>query len=207
MKKELVGDDVETMLNQYAVILQKIFWYVYLQVLWILFTLIGFLFFGIFPATYALLVVVKQQDTSTTRAFHAFRRAYLESFFVINRAATIWLVMILLLSINIFFLPESQQIIRLAATSMLVFLLLCLVHFLNYFQTDAKVIEQIKRSFLLTFINPRKNIGYILLVIMLGAAFYIIPGITCFFAVSVSAKAISWIKGTDQTIVQHTKIS
>ncbi|WP_257351054.1 DUF624 domain-containing protein [Pseudalkalibacillus decolorationis] len=185
---------MNTVLTQYASVLQKIYLYAYVQILWLLFTLAGLLIFGLFPATYALLTVMKQQaDTSAAAIFHTFREAYRDAFFVINKASIIWITMLLLMITNLLILPDTQQVLKLAVVSMISFLLLCIVHFFNYFQADEHMTVQIKRSFAHACLHPKQNVGYACIFLMLGAALWLIPGITCFFGVSIAAKAIIYL--------------
>lgn len=184
---------VETILTQYAKVLQKIYWYAYVQILWVIFTIMGLIIFGIFPATHALLKVMNQQDSSSSEIFHEFKQAYRVAFFAINRAAIIWFTMIILLSANLMILPGTQQIIKLIAASMICLLVLCIVHFFHYFRIDESAMKQIKRSFAYTCLHPKQNVGYACIILMLGASILFIPGITCFFGVSVSIKGISYV--------------
>ncbi|WP_408011085.1 YesL family protein [Pseudalkalibacillus sp. A8] len=185
---------MNTVLTQYANLLQKIYWYAYVQILWILFTLAGLVIFGLFPATYALLKVTKQQtDTSATAIFHVFRQAYRNAFFPINKASIIWITMLILMSSNLLILPGAQPILKLVVISTICFLLLCIVHFFHFFQTDKSTMAQIKRSFAHACLHPKQNVGYACIFLLLGAALWFIPGITCFFGVSITAKAITYI--------------
>ena len=185
---------MDNVLVQYASALQKVYWYAYLQVLWVLFTLAGLIIFGIFPATRALMTVMNQQtDTSAVDIFHTFRQAYQEVFFAINKASILWTIMLILMSVNLLILPETQQILRLLALGMICFLLLCIVHFIYFFHYREPTFVQIKQSFAHACLHPRKNVGYACIFLLLGIAILFIPGITCFFGVSVTAKLITHI--------------
>ncbi|SHN34618.1 DUF624 domain-containing protein [Gracilibacillus kekensis] len=184
---------MDTIFQQYARVVQLIFLYAYAQVLWVLFTLAGLIIFGIFPATYALFLVINQHDTSTSAIFHAYKQAYRDVFIPMNRAALMWIIMLILLSTNLFILPDTQELIKVGAASMIVLLMLCIIHFIYYFKLEVPTLTQIKQSFSHACLNPKKNVGYLCIFLLIGVSFMIIPGITSFFCVSVAAKSVTFI--------------
>lgn len=176
---------MDTVLSYYAISLQKVYKFAYLQVLWLFFTAIGFGVFGVFPATYALLNLLNvQEDLTAKKTFRLFYKVYISSFIPINKAGLIWQVMILLMGANL--LLTTSSILQLFVIAMLYFILLCMVYFFRYFIQDQPVVRQIKSSFHYVLLYPRKNIRYTIIFIGLFLGINFLPGLTFFFGASVS---------------------
>lgn len=171
-------------LSKYVYVLQKIYWFAYLQVLWMLFTLIGLVGFGVFPATHALFTVLKEKDLSSGEAFHKFRNAFKFSFLKMGQAAIIWELMFILISLNLFIFHSMY--IKYFVMGMLGLILLSLIHFFQYFEIEKPIIFQVKRAFSFAFILPKNNAGYMFIFVLLLLAIAFIPGITFFFGISVA---------------------
>lgn len=183
-------------LSKYAYVLQKIYWFAYLQILWILFTMIGFIFLGIFPATHALFTVLKdQKELSSGEAFRKFRGAFTVSFLKINKAAIIWQPMYTIISLNLFIISSDYLFIKVMVTGMLGLILLSMIHFLQYFEVEKPILSQIKRAFSLVFLLPKHNAGYMCVFVLLLLAIAFIPGITFFFGMSLAVFFIVKIGG------------
>lgn len=171
-------------LSKYVMVLQKIYWFAYLQVLWMVFSLVGLVVFGVFPATHALFTVLKEKDLSSGEAFRQFRNAFAFSFFKMGKAAIIWELMILLISFNLFIVHSIYM--KFLVMGMLGLILLSVIHFFQYFEIENSIIFQVKRAFSFAFILPKNNAGYMLIFVLLLLAIAYIPGITFFFGISVA---------------------
>lgn len=173
------------MLSKYAMVLQKLYWFAYLQLLWMLFTLCGLVIFGLFPATYALLTLVKEKEELSSReGFYRFKNIFVSSFKTINKTGLLWQVMVLLLASNLLIIPVENVVVRAAVVAVLGLTILGIVHFLQYFEMDKASIFQIRRAFSFVFLQPRKNVGYMMIFVLLLVAIRFIPGISFFYVVS-----------------------
>lgn len=173
-------------LSKYAYILQKVYWFAYLQTLWSLFTICGLVFFGIFPATHALFTVLKEsKQLSSGQVFYIFRMTFTSSFMKINKAAMIWQVIVLLIGLNLIIIPSDYLYFKLMDMGMLGLILLSIIHFFQYFELEMPIILQIKRAFSLVFLYPKENASYMFIFVLLLIAITFFPGLTLFFGMSI----------------------
>lgn len=180
---------MDAMLSYYAMSLQKVYKFAYLQILWILFTVLGMGLLGVFPATYALFTVLNEhEDLTAKRTFRLFYQTYSSSFIKINKAGLIWQVMFLLISINLF-IPQVENF-QVIVFAMLCLIMLCIVYFFRYFEQEQPIIKQIKYCFRYVCLHPKQNFMYMIIFFGLFLAINFIPGITFFFGMSVAAYLI-----------------
>lgn len=192
---------LEMMLSKYAMVLQKLYWFAYLQLLWMLFTLCGLIIFGLFPATYALLTVVREsEELSSREAFRKFKNTFVSSFKPINKIGLLWQVMVLLLASNLLILPVEYVVVRVAVVVVLGLTILGVIHFYQYYEMDKASIFQIKRAFSFVFLQPRKNVGYMLIFALLLIAIRFFPGISFFYAVSSCAYFVAKIGNVNEIL-------
>lgn len=178
-------------LNIYSMGIRTIHRFLILQLYWLGFTLLGLVLFGVFPATYALLKTIKKpNDLKAREYFHIFKKVYKENFFKLNQAAIVWQVMFVLMGMNLLIFHDGNIYIYLAVLGMILMMVLCVFHFLQYFKIDRSIIEQVKRSFGYVFLHPRQNVLYMCILFGLILAINFSPGITFFFGSSVAAHFI-----------------
>lgn len=193
---------MDTFLSKYAIVIQTIYWFAYLQMLWLIFSLAGLVVFGVFPATYALLSVWKQESLTSKQTFQIFCEVFRRSFFVMNGAGILYGVMAGLISMNLLFIEAVY--IRLLVLAFLGLIFLSIVHFLQYFERDKPLIHQVKRAFLLLWMLPKSNVGHmgVLVGMLLLVAF--MPGLALFFGMSAAmflVNKIGYSKESEQ--LQH----
>ncbi|AVR00232.1 hypothetical protein OBCHQ24_14850 [Oceanobacillus iheyensis] len=196
---------MNVILNKYVLVLQKIYWFAYLQALWLLFTLIGLVVLGIFPATHALFTVMKERDLSSNKAFHEFRNAFTRSFIKLNGAGILFGLMLSLISTNIFILESIY--IKYLVMGMLGLIFLSMIHFFQYFESKKPILTQIKKAFSIVWILPKSNVGYLSIFILLLLAIAIIPGISFFFGMSVAVFFIVKIGGSEENLKLNTQLT
>ncbi|CDQ39024.1 MULTISPECIES: DUF624 domain-containing protein [Virgibacillus] len=180
---------MRVILEKYTNILQQLYWFAYLQLLWVIFSVCGCIIFGIFPATYALFHIWKdfQSDTSTTKAlFQQFHHVYMTSFFSLNKAGMLWQAMVLLISTNLVIIHPDYVLFKWMVLGMLGFLLLSVIHFFRQVDLNGQIIGQIKKSFMLVLLYPKNNAIYMIVFLGLILSLYVLPGVTFFFGVSLS---------------------
>lgn len=177
--------DVNIMIERYALFIQKLYWFAYLQLLWLLFTTCGLIIFGIFPATYALFSVWKMQNNvSTGEVFRSFRNEYFSSFIPLNKAGLIWQAMLVIISSNLLIVDREYSLVKLAVLGMLGLITLSIIHFFQYADLERQAILQIKRSFSLLFLHPRENVIYMMIFIGMIVTIRFLPGLSFFFGIS-----------------------
>lgn len=181
---------MEKVLNIYSKGISKIYRFIVLHLLWLGFTLIGLVVLGIFPATHALLEVMKEPDDLTIGEYYRhFVKSYFGAFVKINQAGIIWQAMFVLISLNA--LIVVNELIQLLVLGMLLLLLLCVVYFFEHFQVEGTIIGQIKLSFGYVFLYPRRNVIYMCVLFCLILAINFSPGITFVCGSSVAAHFIA----------------
>lgn len=169
----------------------KVYRFLILHLLWLAFTLLGLVFFGFFPATYALFETLKEPTDLTGKEYTKyFIKVYRASFVKMNQAAIIWQVMFVLMGLNLFIFNGSNAMIQFGIIGLLLLMVLCIVYFLQYFTIEMKVMEQIKRSFGYVFLYPKKNIIFMTIIFGLILVINFSPGISLFFGSSVAAHFI-----------------
>src|SRR5699024_5793217 len=162
---------------------------VYLNLLWILFSIIGLVFFGLFPATAAMFAIVRKWIILGERDFNIFtifwsfyRKDFLKLngfalfFFIIGYFIYFIISFFLLFPYSIHLLYQVMIILTLVYGMTLLYFFPVYVHFkLGFFQ-------YIRQAFLLAVISPLEVIGVIVVAAILFAFIVWIPGIIPLFS-------------------------
>jgi uncharacterized membrane protein YesL len=158
--------------------------FAYLNLLWIGFTLLGFIFFGFFPATTAMFAVTRKWVMGETDlpTFQTFLGAYRAEFIKSNFLGLILFIIGLILYFDYrYLLQSSSSFGQLVHTLFLAFFfiygLLLLYVFPVFVHFDIKVYQVIIKSLLLMFLNPITSIMMIagsMVVSLAGAMFLIL---------------------------------
>ncbi|MFB1049854.1 DUF624 domain-containing protein [Paraliobacillus sp. JSM ZJ581] len=175
---------MDTILSKYAIVIQKIYWFAYLQVLWVLFSLLGLVVLGVFPATHALITVLKEKDLSAVEAFRIFRNAFTHAFLKLSGAGIVFSLMYILISMNLLIFQSLYM--KALVLGMLGLVFLSMIHFFQYFESGESMLYQVKRSFAFVWVLPKNNVGYVMVFMAFVLAIAFIPGITFFFGISVA---------------------
>jgi len=186
--------------------------FAYVNVLWISFTLLGFVVFGFFPATLAMFTVVRKWVLKQTDipVFKTFWFTYKKEFVKGNLLG-------LIMGLSCFFMYSNIRIVE--ATTVPTFKLLyvpnviviilfiptilyifpVLVHF------DVNLKEAIKNSFILMTVNPIATFCMATLTGFLCFIFIKIPGIIPFFSGSLIAFLLMWL--SNYVFVKMNKVA
>lgn len=162
--------------------LNKVFYWfaslAYLNILWIVFTLIGLIIFGMGPATSALFSVIRKmlrEDDEvpiTKTFFHYYRKDFLSA----NGLFFILLITGFVLASDIYFLKITNAgfakiLIFLLLVLSVIYIIISILIFPVYAHYDLKFLENFKYAFILAMIRPH----YLLLIIgCLFVAYYIL---------------------------------
>ena len=165
----------------------------YINILWILFTLVGLVIFGIFPATAAMFAVTRKliKDEEKFDIFPAFWTSFRSEFLRTNGLGFIFLASSYFFYFDFYFLQlnsgELQFLFPVLIFILISGILTLLFFFPVYAHFNLKFFQYIKQSFLIAITSPIE-------VITLGAAaggIYFIatlfPGIIPLFTGSVFA--------------------
>ncbi|KKI90228.1 hypothetical protein WQ54_19800 [Bacillus sp. SA1-12] len=194
--------------------------FVYLQFLWAIFTVIGFIGFGFFPATFAMFAVTRKWIRGQTdiSLFPAFKQLYKKDFLKANAVGGIALAVGF---ISYFYLRFFQA--QSGAASVIFFFLMfavCLFYLMTllfiapvFVHYHLKVIQLFKISFMMAISYPFHVISMFFILFCFGLLMQAIPGLLPFFSFSYLAFALMWIanlaienKESQSLITKRSKI-
>lgn len=180
-------------------------WFVtlaYLNILWIGFTLVGFIFFGFGPATIAVykLIRKKLKQGDLSHVFKNFRTLFKEEFkqggiytaLVFGAAAFLYIDFRLVAA-----LPQTTiiQILVIPALLILTALVIVVATFTvgYYAEYRGTIIEALKKGFWVTLISPISIIVILHAFLFQFLIMSYIPGLFLFFSVTFYAFITEWI--------------
>ncbi|MCM3694017.1 YesL family protein [Neobacillus niacini] len=172
---------IENMITKVNVIGDWVFRLVYVNILWLLFSLLGLVILGIFPATASMYTVIRKwlnnEDVAT---FRVFTETYRKEFIQMNKIGWLLALMGLILYLDFIFLGNMQGIffniltfILLPITfiyfSVLFFIFPVLVHF------KLNKLEYVKYAFIISLSYPHYTLLMIIGSIILLVLFITFP--------------------------------
>lgn len=163
----------------------------YINLLWILFTLSGFIFFGFFPATIAMLATLRQFIRKNhPPVFQTFWHYYKKEFFNSNKLGLIITVFGLILYMNITFLQSTanNMSIYLFYSSIImsgIYLLIICYSLASYVEVDQPIGTHLKNALLITISNPLPSLFIIFGFAAVYFAVSYLSGLGFFFSVSI----------------------
>ena len=169
----------------------------YVNLLWILFTVLGLGLFGIFPATVALFAVTRKwvMGDHDIPIFSTFWHTYRKEFFKSTLLGFILFVIGYIIYVDLMYLPTGglYDFVRLGIVVCgFLYIIMMLYIFPIYVHFDWKHRLYIKYALLLGASHPHFTL---LMIIGIGAWYYLvmsIPGLIPFFSVSILAYIMMW---------------
>lgn len=167
----------------------------YVNILWIIFSLIGLVILGLFPATIAMFTVVRKwvySDQESFSAFKLFWNTYKKEFLKSNVIGLIIMIISYLFYLEIQFIQVyNHEFLNLFFYPLLillfVFVLTVLYVFPTYVHYDIKIFHLIKNSFLMMVLNPISTIFMIMGCITIYILSVMFPVSVLFFSGSLFA--------------------
>lgn len=176
----------------------------YINLLWIVFSLVGLVIFGVMPASVALLTVVRKWLMADTDIpiFKSFLRVYKKEFIKSNIIGLIFLIPFIILYINFSYIYSGSGLLEVILTIGLIingflFLITFIYFFPVYVHYKLKFFEYFKHSFLMGMVN-------IHLILLICIIFFIIYHLFVYFPVYVGLFLPSMI---GMTLMSITLIS
>ncbi|RPF54272.1 YesL family protein [Aquisalibacillus elongatus] len=173
---------------------------IYLNFLWMIFTLLGAVFFGIFPATVAMFHISRQwlvEKDLSLRVFKKFWRIYKAEFIKTNVFAIAFIICAYILYIDFIFLILADGWVNYLYP---VFILLAFMYvatltffFPVYVNFQLKRTQYIKQSFLIAMASPLHFVMIIMSLTALGIVAFLLPGIVPLFTGSVMAFVTTYL--------------
>jgi uncharacterized membrane protein YesL len=194
---------------------EKVMMIAYTNILWILFSLHGFVLIGIMPATAAMFAVMKKLiiEEGEVPIFNLFWNKYKQEFVKANIYGYLLLlsVVIFLLDVMLFQSLDGWPFIFLSVLSvglLLVSIAVVLYFIPLYVHYDLSFFQYIKTAFLLTFIHPIHTfimitsgviIGFILLLLP-GSIFFFSGSLYCFIVTKTALKVFAHLEEQKEVI-------
>lgn len=191
---------METFVNKYYTTSVKLTKLLYLNILWVVFTLLGLGFFGLMPATLAMFSVTRKWLIGETDipVFKTFWETYKKEFLKSNLIGLFFLVTGYLLLVAYRILTTQVGIPYVIASYMVIGLLIVLLMVISYFfpiyvHFDLKTLDYIRWPLIIGINHP--IITFILLVgvtVLNYLLLRFIPGVLLFLGGSMNAYIINW---------------
>lgn len=162
----------------------------YVNLLWILFTLLGGIVFGIYPATTALLAIIRRWTVhrESMPVFKTFWEIYKTEFFKSNVIGFFIMSIGAILLIDIMFFKQIHPLLYMMFIMLFIlYLLTCCFIIPMYVHYDLKLSDYFKKSFILIVTKPVSSILMIVILIFMTVSTFYLPGIIPFFSISVPA--------------------
>ncbi|WP_062050050.1 YesL family protein [Bacillus sp. JCM 19034] len=165
----------------------------YINILWVLFTLLGLVIFGFMPATVAMFAVTRKgiRGANDISVFKMFWQTYKKEFVKANLFGVFFVFIGYIIYANFVLLAEQivwMQIVRyLLLVLTVVYSLTLLMFFPVYVHYDVKPIEKFKVAVLLTLSYPQYIIFMAVSVVAVQYLVMYIPGLIPFFTCSLIA--------------------
>lgn len=188
----------------------------YLNILWMLFTILGLGIFGFMPATVSLFAVIRKwiMQEKDVPVFLTFWGNYRKEFLKSNLLGLILFILGYILYIDLLIFPTGSiffAILRVGLVAVVISYIIMLLYIFPVFvHYDWKILSYIKHSLLLGVGYPHFTFIMVVGIGALAYITYIAPGIIPLFGVSILAYIIMWIaylviKKTEELQAAKTK--
>ena len=165
----------------------------YVNILWLLFSILGIVLFGFFPATIAMFTIVRKwlsDDEEEFSVFKLFWTTYKQEFFKSNLLGFIITIITYLFYIELNFIENyHNDFLQLFYYPLFilryVFYLTILFIFPTYVHYDIKFFHLLKNAFLMMLLNPIPTIMMVIGSLIIYFANMYMPIIAVFFSGSV----------------------
>lgn len=168
--------------------------FAYLNLLWVLFTLLGGILFGLFPSTTAMFAIAREwlKGDIDRPLFHTFWKYYRKEFMKSNRLGIFIAIFIVFFIVDIFYIQSTESSLMSWTYLPLFAFMLLFVMFLFYLfpafvHFDTKLGQVIKNAFLIMLISPIKTLLIFLCLIPFFYVISLLPAIGFIFGGSVYA--------------------
>jgi len=170
-----------------------------LNVLWIIFSLLGLIVFGLFPSTVAMYTVVRQciRGKNDLPIFRTYWESYRSNFLKANALGLTLFIIAYLIYIDFIFLNTLTgwpaillNVILISA--LILFSVVMLLIFPVFVHYELRILQYIKVSIVIGISYPIQTLFILLSAVFIYAIVIIIPGLFLFFG-SILSFFIMWI--------------
>lgn len=174
--------------------------FAYLQLLWITFTFLGFIAFGLFPSTTAAFSVVRRWLLGETDApiFKTFSKYYKKEFLKSNFLGLFVSIGISLILFNLYFVDATTlnglSTLHIILFAVILFYLIFIFYlFPSFVHFEGNIFKVMKNALLFLLISPLHTLLMALSITSLLIIFYTIPALAFIFGISSYTFITTWI--------------
>src|SRR5690625_3940461 len=162
----------------------------YINLLWILFSLMGLLAFGIFPATIAMFTVLRKMVLKQDfNMFSVFWKTYKKEFFKGNLLGIVLVIINVITYLSFSFYRESTGTMELFFYPMTIVMILIflatLFVFPVYVHFKMRLLHIFKTAFIFMSLYPLSSLSIIVNSLVFLLLIYMLPALTIFFGGSI----------------------
>lgn len=194
---------------------EKVMLIAYINILWIMFSLLGLVLFGLMPATVAMFAVIRKLvlEEEEVPIFHLFWKKYKEEFVKANLYGYLLLFVGAFFVIDVMLFQSLDGLLFmimtiLSAGLLLVFWAVVLYFIPLYVHYELPLVQYIKTAFLLTIIHPIQTIvmissgAVIMFILMLlpGSLFFFSGSLYCFIIMKTAFKVFAHLEGQEKIV-------
>lgn len=181
----------------------------YLQLLWVVFSLLGLIVGGLFPATFTVFGITRKwiREGDGFRVFSTFKEMYKESFFKANILG--WWIVAFGVSLYYYFNLTNQLGGVMAILSIAILITVSLIVLVTsvfiipvYVHYDVRLLQVIKHAIAIAITHPLHVVSLLLTLIAFYYLFLFIPGIFILFGMSSLATVFMYIANRAFTNVE-----
>lgn len=172
----------------------------YVNLLWVCFTLLGLIIFGFGPSTIAMFAVFRKwsMGESDVPVFKTFWGSFRSDFFKANALGVILLVLAYMLYVNLNFLELQGAWINVISRYILlmiavIYVIMFIYIFPLYVHYENRFFSYFKKSILIAIYHPIRTIYAIAALLTLYYLFYVLPVFIFLIGPSLTSMVIMWI--------------
>ncbi|WP_221566048.1 YesL family protein [Alkalihalobacillus sp. TS-13] len=170
----------------------------YINLLWILFTCLGLVVFGLFPSTIAMFTVVQKWfKKKDIRIFQTYWRMFRKEFIKGNGFGLIFLSLGYFLYYDFLLLQANhgslQYLYPILVFILFVYILTLLFFFTVYVHFQLSFFQYLKQAFLIAVVSPLETLLILAAIILMYIMITILPGIIPLFPGSILAFVTTWL--------------
>ena len=170
----------------------------YLNVLWIIFSLMGMVVFGMAPATVSVFVLIRKWlQKESVPIFKTFYFNYKKEFLQSNKLFLLFILPAIALYLDFKLLLVSSLLAQillflpllLVSISMMITVLYIFPVYVHY---QLKTLEYVKQAFIIALLNIHHTVLFILAIALLSFMFTLFPGVFVFLGIPIIATMLMW---------------
>jgi uncharacterized membrane protein YesL len=182
--------ETKGMLSGIYQVSEKVMMIAYTNILWILFSLLGFVLIGIMPATAAMFAVMRKlimEEEEEVPIFNLFWNKYKQEFVKANLYGYLLLLVVAVFLLDVMLFRSLDgwpfTFLSILSAGLLLVIFAVVLYFIPlYVHYDLPFFQYIKTAFLLTFTHPIQTVIMIISGAVIGFILLLLPGSIFFFS-------------------------